>query len=181
MDGCSLGDEVKCVLAPSAATEGSGDGGHGAVEHKPIFRLLAQLFPMLNTLDLSYNTLTRLTYLEELFFPSSATPITPVSGSPAARGLKILRLKGNKVADLNGLVEIGERFRRGGASGYGVEGWKGETIDISDNEISKLPAVLGILPLEVFLVEGNLFRVPARRVWERDGTKGLLKWLRDGL
>jgi hypothetical protein len=33
----------------------------------------------------------------------------------------------------------------------------------------KLPPLLGLMPLEVLLVEGNIFRVPARRVWEKDG------------
>ena len=74
-------------------------------------------------------------------------------------------------------------------------------MDLRDNEIGKLPAELGLLPLEVFLVEGNTyvysplsyvrklelvltfpecgrFRIPPRRVWEREGTKGLLSWLR---
>ncbi len=52
-----------------------------------------------------------------------------------------------------------------------------------------------MLPLDVLLVDGNTFRVPARRVWEKDGkpslageyladfwplgSKGLLKWLAD--
>jgi len=35
-----------------------------------------------------------------------------------------------------------------------------------------------LLPLDVLLVDGNTFRVPQRRVWEREGTKGLLSWLR---
>ena len=50
------------------------------------------------------------------------------------------------------------------------------------------------MPLDVLLVEGNTFRVPPRRVWEKEGmwisvllprltrikgSKGLLKWLAD--
>jgi len=51
-------------------------------------------------------------------------------------------------------------------------------LDLRDNEIGKLPAELGLLPLDVLLVDGNTFRIPPRRIWEREGTKGLLSWLR---
>ncbi|KAG2362535.1 hypothetical protein BDR07DRAFT_1484740 [Suillus spraguei] len=44
-----------------------------------------------------------------------------------------------------------------------VPDWKLEELDLRDNEISKLPAELGLLPLDVFLVDGNLFRIPQRR------------------
>ena len=33
--------------------------------------------------------------------------------------------------------------------------WMLEELDLRDNEIGRLPAKLGILPLEVFLVDGN--------------------------
>ena len=32
-----------------------------------------------------------------------------------------------------------------------------ETLDLRDNEIGKLPAELGLLPLDIFLVEGNTY------------------------
>ena len=56
--------------------------------------------------------------------------------------------------------------------------WALEELDVRDNEIGRLPAELGMLSLDVFLVDGNTFRVPQRRIWEREGTKGLLSWLR---
>lgn len=36
--------------------------------------------------------------------------------------------------------------------------------------LNQLPSLLGWLPLDSLLVETNAFRVPNRRVWERDGT-----------
>ena len=72
--------------------------------------------------------------------------------------------------------------------------WELEKLDLRDHEIGKLPPELGLLPLDVFLVCGNMwvpdynvicdevwfwhgmhnsFRVPQKRVWEREGS-----WLR---
>jgi len=71
---------------------------------------------------------------------------------------------------------------------------------VRENSIPALAGELGLLPLDLFLVDGNLwvnpffltwvtlgadwsnrFRVPPRRVWEREGTKGLLTWLKGRL
>ena len=43
----------------------------------------------------------------------------------------------------------------------------------------QLPPALGLLPLTAFLVGGNVFRVPPRKIYEDQGTKALLKWLAD--
>jgi Leucine-rich repeat (LRR) protein len=37
-----------------------------------------------------------------------------------------------------------------------VPDWKLEELDLRDNEISNLPGELGLLPLDVFLVDGNV-------------------------
>lgn len=133
LDGCSLEDEVRCVEGETRA---------GTVTRRPIFEVFVEIFPMLVNLDLSFNQLTRVGGLEGLFFaPPGDDAIA------ASRGLRVLRLKGNKITDLDGLIAIGERFQRGGASKYGVEGWKGEIIDVSDNEVTK--ARMRFLPFGV--------------------------------
>jgi len=93
------------------------------------------------------------------------------------RPLKHLRLRGNKIAELDGFQGLAEQFK----GNRDVPNWKMEELDLRDNEIGKLPAELGLMPLDVLLVDGNVFRVPARRIWEREGTKGLLSWLRGRL
>ncbi|KDQ08734.1 hypothetical protein BOTBODRAFT_37737 [Botryobasidium botryosum FD-172 SS1] len=158
LDGCNLGDEVLVKYEPGAS--------HPQSKQRPLFSTLAALFPSLKILDLSFNAITAVEGVEGLFFRD------PSLGDRV--GLKALRLKGNRIASLDGLERVGERFARGDCAG-----WKGEEIDIRDNEIAKLPPILGLVPLEVFLVEGNTFRAPGRRVWEREGTKGLLRWLKD--
>ncbi|KAG1722218.1 uncharacterized protein EDB91DRAFT_1175022 [Suillus paluster] len=97
--------------------------------------------------------------------------------SNSRKGLRHLRLRGNQINELDGFQGIAELFR----GNRSVPDWKLEELDLRDNEVSKLPAELGLLPLEVFLVDGNLFRIPQRRVWEREGTRGLLSWLRGRL
>lgn len=163
LDGCGLGDLVR-VRRLSGDPQGGGDG-----TDEPIFELLGGMFPAMTTLDLSENGLMRVPGLVKLFFPEASD-----EGNSTKRGLKVLRLKGNAIADVEGLVEVAERFGRGE-----IEGWRGEEIDIRDNQIPKLPPVLGLLQLDVLLVEGNVFRVPPRGVWLREGTQGLLRWLRE--
>lgn len=36
-----------------------------------------------------------------------------------------------------------------------VPGWKLDELDVRENDIGRLPAELGMLPLDVFLVDGN--------------------------
>jgi Leucine-rich repeat (LRR) protein len=138
MDGCNLGDEVRCVVEK--------DGGGKEEMKSRLLDTLKELFPSLTVLDLSYNVITSLSGIEEMFFPPS---------SPG-QGLKALRVRGNKISDIRPLEAIAERFERAGGAGVGVEGWKGEEIDLRENEVGKLLPILGLLPLDIFLVEGNL-------------------------
>ena len=177
-ESCGLGDIVSYF-------EGE-DSSHRKSE--PLLPLLAKLFPSILTLNLTHNSITShgfsTAHLSRLLL-HKATP------------LRQLELSSNRITDLEGFIGLAEMFK----GNQEVQRWRMETLDLRDNEIGKLPAELGLLPLEVFLVEGNTyvysplsyvrklelvltfpecgrFRIPPRRVWEREGTKGLLSWLR---
>ncbi|KAF7328947.1 hypothetical protein MVEN_02524600 [Mycena venus] len=154
LEGCNLGDAVPIARA---AAEETTPLVPVPGESTPLLPLLTALFPRLRALNLAYNALTG----------------AALSG-PALAALVLCTCAGNRIADLDGLREIALRFR----GNRTVPEWGLEELDVRDNEIGRLPAELGMLPLDVFLVDGNVFRVPARRVWEREGTKGLLSWLR---
>ena len=106
--------------------------------------LLAKLFPSVLTLNLTHNNITShgltASHLSELLL-HKATP------------LKQLELSSNKITDLEGFVGLAGMFK----GNREVQRWKMETLDLRDNEIGKLPAELGLLPLDVFLVEGNMY------------------------
>jgi Leucine-rich repeat (LRR) protein len=142
---------------------------------EPLLELLVRLFPRLQTLDLAHNVLTSASLTASALSALILASPPDEDGIIARPGLRTLRLRGNAFDSLDGLAELaGDLFR-----GHRVEpGWHLEEIDVRDNALAKLPAELGMLPLDVFLVEGNTFRIPQRRVWEREGTKGLLAWLR---
>lgn len=133
--------------------------------------LLAKLFPSLRMLDVSYNALTSAALSQDAL---SSIILASDSAAPERKGLRHLRLRGNHIDELDGFQDIAELFK----GNRECPAWKLEELDLRDNEIGKLPAELGLLPLDVFLVDGNIFRIPQRRVWEREGTKGLLSWLR---
>ncbi|KAH9999663.1 hypothetical protein BJV74DRAFT_823072 [Russula compacta] len=161
LEGCALSDAV-----PGA---GAADGG--------TLGLLARLFPSLRNLELAYNNLTGTAVargvLEQLLF----------AGDGGRVGLRRLGLCGNRIEQLDGLRELAQLFGANAASAN-VElrkKWTLEELDVRENSIAVLPGELGLMPLDLFVVDGNLFRVPPRRVWERDGTKGLLTWLRGRL
>ncbi|KAF9647802.1 L domain-like protein [Thelephora ganbajun] len=157
-ESCGLGDTVPYFEGDDSSSRKS----------EPLLPLLAKLFPSILTLNLTHNSLTShgltTANLSELLL-HKATP------------LRQLELSSNRLTDLEGLVGLAGMFK----GNREVQRWKMETLDLRDNEIGKLPAELGLLPLDVFLVEGNTFRIPPRRVWEREGTKGLLSWLRGRL
>lgn len=157
-ESCGLGDMVLYFEGDNPSNRKS----------EPLLPLLAKLFPSVTALNLTHNNLTSygLTtpHLSELLL-HKATP------------LKQLELSSNKLTDLEGFVGLAGMFK----GNREVQRWRMETLDLRDNEIGKLPAELGLLPLDVLLVEGNTFRIPPRRVWEREGTKGLLSWLRGRL
>ena len=192
LEGCNLSDFVSMH-----ATDAGGGETTPPRSSEPIIPALSKLFPSLQTLNLSYNALTN-TSLN----PEALSSL--ILASPHRRGLRHLRLRGNRISDLDGFVNVAEQFK----GNREVARWKMEELDLRDNEIGKLPPELGLLPLDVLLVDGNTwvfssfpslfrllfvlyfgimiltnvlffrFRVPQRRVWEREGTKGLLSWLR---
>lgn len=104
--------------------------------------LLAKLFPSILALNLTHNNLTShgltTSHLSELLL-HKATP------------LRQLQLSSNRITDLEGFVDLAGMFK----GNREVLRWKMEMLDLRDNEIGKLPAELGLLPLEVLLVEGN--------------------------
>ncbi|TFK49708.1 hypothetical protein OE88DRAFT_1632756 [Heliocybe sulcata] len=157
LEGCGFGDSVPVF-------RGDASGGRTSESLLP---LLATLFPSMQTLDLSDNALTSDALTE-------ATLSSLVLSSSTRKGLKHLRLRGNRLDGLEGFTAIADHFK----GNRDFPEWKLEELDLRDNAIGKLPPELGLLPLDVFLVDGNVFRVPQRRIWEREGTKGLLSWLR---
>ncbi|CDZ98640.1 Rossmann-like alpha/beta/alpha sandwich fold [Phaffia rhodozyma] len=90
------------------------------------------------------------------------------------QGLKVLKAREAGVRSLAGLEHVGMMLRNGQ-----TDRWACREVDVRDNSIEKLDPVLGFLSVETFMVDRNLFRSPNRRTWERDGTEGLLRWLRD--
>ncbi|KAH9174160.1 L domain-like protein [Lactarius sanguifluus] len=166
LEGCALSNTIP---------------GADVAEGGPL-RVLARLFPSLRNLELAYNNLTGAALarevLEELLFASEAD-----GGGARRAGLRRLCLCGNKIGELEGLRELAQAVF-GAEDGDGDERhkrWTLEELDVRENSITALAGELGLLPLDIFLVDGNLFRVPPRRVWEREGTKGLLTWLQGRL
>ncbi|KAF9493344.1 RNI-like protein [Pleurotus eryngii] len=163
--GCDLSDsisvaqhEMDTTVPPSRTSE-------------PLLPLIAKLFPSLKILDLSYNVLTNASLQEEIL---TRLILSDATANLPRKGLTHFRLQGNRISDVGGFADIAQLFK----GNRDVPAWHMEELDIRDNEVAKLPPELGLLPLDVFLVDGNVFRVPQRRVWEREGTKGLLSWLR---
>ncbi|KAL4066862.1 hypothetical protein J3A83DRAFT_4098085 [Scleroderma citrinum] len=143
LDGCGLRDTI------TVAYQGEGGSSTPPKLTEGLIPLLGRLFPSLRTLDLTYNLLTsaalRKDVLVDLIMASRDTPIP-------RPGLRHLRLRGNRITDLDGFQELAEIFKGHRA----VSDWKLEELDLRDNEIARLPAELGLLPLDVFLVDGNV-------------------------
>ncbi|KAJ6609257.1 hypothetical protein B0H10DRAFT_486184 [Mycena sp. CBHHK59/15] len=171
LEGCNLADHIPISTASASETLPV-----VSTLNKPIFPLITELFPSLRILNMAYNMLTGAALttdvLSALILSSASAESAPTAVE--RKGLKQLHLRGNRIAELDGFQALGLLFK----GNREVPGWGLEELDLRDNEIGKLPSELGLLPLDVFLVDGNVFRVPARRVWEREGTKGLLSWLR---
>lgn len=131
---CGLGDTISYFEGDDPSRRKS----------EPTLLLLAKLFPSILTLNLTFNNLTShgltASNLSELLL-HKATP------------LRQLELSGNRITDLEGFVGLAGMFK----GNREVPEWKMETLDLRDNEIGKLPAELGLLPLDVFLVEGNTY------------------------
>ena len=133
-ESCGLGDTVSCFEGDDSSNRKS----------EPLLPLLARLFPSVLMLNLTHNSLTShgltTAHLSELLLHK---------GTP----LRQLELSSNRLADLEGFVGLAGMFK----GNREVQRWRMETLDLRDNEIGKLPAELGLLPLDVFLVEGNTY------------------------
>ncbi|KAF9530920.1 hypothetical protein CPB83DRAFT_787495 [Crepidotus variabilis] len=163
LEGCNLGDLVSISIS-SGVDSGTATPPRS---NEPLLPMIAKCFPSLRTLNLSYNALSNASL-------TSTALSHLILASPHRKGLRHLRLRGNRLSELDGFQILAESFKGNRENPY----WKVEELDVRDNELGKIPPELGLLPLDVFLVDGNTFRVPQRRVWEREGTKGLLSWLR---
>ena len=142
LDGCGFGDNVTVTRQV--------EGGATPIKsNEPLLPLLTRLFPNLRTLDMSYNALTsaalQKSVLVNLIMASAQDTVSRT-------GLRHLRLRGNHITTLDGFQEVAENFK----GHRSVPDWKLEELDLRDNEISKLPPELGLLPLDVFLVDGNV-------------------------
>jgi Leucine-rich repeat (LRR) protein len=143
VEGCNFDDAV-----PIQRVEPSEDGTSGISispsSNEQLLPILTKLFPSLRSLNLSYNRIS-----------DAALTFEALSGlilqSPERKGLRVLKLRGNRLSELNGFQKVAELFKGNRA----VPEWKMEELDLRDNEVGKLPAELGLLPLDVFLVEGN--------------------------
>jgi Leucine-rich repeat (LRR) protein len=149
LSGCGLGDTV-----PVSRQERPGSSASSPTRTSElILPLLIDLFPSIRTLDLSYNALSSSSFgtetLSSLILSTADAPSPP---QQQRNGLRYLRLRGNKLTELDGLQGIAERFK----GNRELPAWKLEELDLRDNEISKLPPELGLLPLDVFLVDGNM-------------------------
>ena len=137
LEGCNLADAVPIHWSEE-------DGSAPQRTSEPILPTLAKLFPSLKRLNLSYNALTDAALKTDAL--SELTLSTPQRG-----GLRSLSLRGNRLSDLEGFKGVAEMFR----GNRDVPEWKLDELDVRDNDIGKLAPELGLLPLEVFLVEGN--------------------------
>ncbi|KAK0469489.1 uncharacterized protein EV420DRAFT_37192 [Desarmillaria tabescens] len=141
LEGCSLADQVPVSLSDSSSSGTTTP----KYTNESLLPLLTRLFPSLQTLNLSYNAIS-----------SSCLTTDALSSlilcTSQRKGLKRLNLRGNKITTLDGLQGIAELFK----GHRDVPGWKLDELDLRDNEIGKLPPELGLLPLDVFLVDGNL-------------------------
>lgn len=150
LEGCNLLDSVPTLRADAHSPTSSSN----ARTTEPLLPLLATLFPSLRTLNLSYNALTSAAltsgFLSDIILSSHPNNTHSEQGT-TRKGLRHLRLRGNKITDLDGFVTIAGMFK----GNREVLEWKLEELDLRDNEIGRLPPELGLLPLEVFLVDGN--------------------------
>ena len=89
---------------------------------------------------------------------STLSTLVLADGATGRAGLRALRLRGNRLENLGGLAMLARNaFADGAEDKDGVRGrWTLEELDVRDNALETLPGELGLLPLEVFLVEGNV-------------------------
>jgi len=140
LEGCNLGDLVPVYRA----SDSSSGASTPPRSNEMIIPTIAKLFPSLKTLNLSYNGLTNASLTPEVLSDL-------ILESPHRKGLHHLRLQGNRISELNAFLSLAESFK----GNREVPAWKMEELDLRDNEIGRLPSELGLLPLDVFLVDGN--------------------------
>lgn len=139
LEGCGLPDSVS--ISRSDTKSGASTPPRSS---EPILSVLTKVFPSLQTLNLAYNALTSASLTTEAL---SAL----ILSSPQRKGLRHLRLRGNRLVELDGFQGVAESFK----GNRDVPSWKLEELDLRDNEVTKLLPELGLLPLDVFLVDGN--------------------------
>lgn len=154
LEGCGVKDFIP-VSKPNVSAPAD---IHQPPLHISLLPLLVKLFPRLRTLDLSDNALTDASLstdaLSSLILAAPPSLHEPsLDQAPPRPGLKHLRLRGNRIMELNGLQGLAEMFK---GNRVVNPDWALEELDLRDNEIGKLPPELGLLPLDVFLVDGNM-------------------------
>jgi hypothetical protein len=87
-------------------------------------------------LDLTYNVLDTIEGVSELLVCSDEGEDDDGDDLTEKRddGLRILRLGGNRVSDVDELVKIGERFQKNQV----IKGWRCTELAISDNNIAQV-------------------------------------------
>jgi hypothetical protein len=115
LDNCNLTSQVPT----------SSEANSTSASKESLLDLIASLFPTLSVLDLSYNGLTTLAGIANLMIPDP---------EKKRKGLSALRLRGNRLASLDALEELATKWKDAG----GVEEWRGEEIDLRDNEIGRV-------------------------------------------
>ncbi|KAH9949922.1 L domain-like protein [Amylocystis lapponica] len=157
MDGCNLGDTVP--VAHTNPVDNTADFSTLRTS-EPLLPLLARLFPSLRSLDLSYNVLTSAALSQEALSALILAVEPEHAGTPARKGLRHLRLRGNRITELDGFQGVASLFK-GNRDAPGGS-WRSLIFGKTRWEA---PAEIGFCPRSV-LVDGNIFRVPPRRVWE---------------
>lgn len=153
LDGCGLSDEVNVGVH----RDGTDEGAEEKRTKTPVLEIIAKIFPNLRTLDLSNNNLTAGALSKALLSGILLSTSSSDSGSEdtGRAGLRCLRLRLNRIEALDGFVELVKDVLGDGAATE-RERWKLEELDVRDNSIGKLPGELGLMPLDAFLVEGNV-------------------------
>lgn len=141
LSNCGLSDVVNVTRSTSDSPSGSMIPTRSS---EAILPLIAKMFPSLRALTLSENFLTSVSLTFE-----ALSALILATGEK--RGLKHLRLNGNRIDGLEGFQELASLFK----GNREVPGWKLDELDVSDNDIGRLPPELGLLPLDEFLVERN--------------------------
>ena len=148
LDNCNLNNHV-----PICA-EGSNEDFSSARTSEPLLPTISKLFPSLKDLDLSYNNLTSAALTEDIL--SEIILASDEGASVRRAGLRQLHLRGNRITDVDSFQSVAKLFK-GHKGKSDVDTFKLEELDLRDNEISKLAPELGLMPLDVLLVDGNVY------------------------